>query len=198
MKHAVSRELHRYWTVLRGPRSAPERSDIDPAAIRGILADTFILDVDDPQHPTFPIQLAGARLSAFRLGTLKDRPMPSLFALADRPAALRVMRNVVDHQVPALAGLRARPVDGGQPVDLEMILLPLRHRGRTHARLLGAAAPFAVPSWLGLVPTDGFALTTVRFIDDADHGFGRFNAPGRRQGHLTVLQGGRPAGLTVA
>ena len=31
---------------MRGARSAPERSEIDPAAIRGVLGDTFILEVN--------------------------------------------------------------------------------------------------------------------------------------------------------
>src|SRR3954454_9451040 len=43
MKHASIRELFAYWNLRRGARLAPDRSDIDPAVIRGVLADTFIL-----------------------------------------------------------------------------------------------------------------------------------------------------------
>ncbi|MBV8472325.1 MAG: PAS domain-containing protein, partial [Hyphomicrobiales bacterium] len=38
MKLAATRELFAYWTSLRAARSAPERNDVDPGALRGILA----------------------------------------------------------------------------------------------------------------------------------------------------------------
>lgn len=191
MKHPVSRELHRYWTVLRGGRSAPERSELDPAAIRGVLADTFILELGEPEAAPFQVRLSGARLNAFWLTELKGRVMPALFKPADRPEVSRVLRTVLDQQVPALAGLRAAPVDGGRAVDLEMILLPLKHRGRTHARLLGAAAPYAVPSWLGLVPVEELDLVSVRYLHEAPATFGRLAPAARQHGHLTVHEGGR-------
>ena len=34
MKHAASRELYAYWEERRGQRLAPERTDIEPGAIR--------------------------------------------------------------------------------------------------------------------------------------------------------------------
>ena len=45
LKLAPSLELYSYWDALRGARSAPERNDIEPGAIRGVLADTFILEI---------------------------------------------------------------------------------------------------------------------------------------------------------
>ncbi|MEJ1934798.1 PAS domain-containing protein, partial [Nostoc sp. NIES-2111] len=62
MKHPASRTLFSYWDTLRGERTAPERSELDPGAIRNILADTFILEVDAGQ--TFPFRLAGTRVCA--------------------------------------------------------------------------------------------------------------------------------------
>ena len=38
----------------------PERDDIDPAAIRRILADSFVLAVEPGQHPRF--RVAGTRI----------------------------------------------------------------------------------------------------------------------------------------
>ena len=43
MKHESIRQLFDYWNERRGTREAPERSDIEPGAIRRALADTFIL-----------------------------------------------------------------------------------------------------------------------------------------------------------
>ena len=39
MKHASSREVFCYWNELRGRRVAPQREELDPAAVRKALAD---------------------------------------------------------------------------------------------------------------------------------------------------------------
>ena len=39
VKLAVTMELYAYWNQLRGARTAPERNDVDPGAISGVLAD---------------------------------------------------------------------------------------------------------------------------------------------------------------
>jgi hypothetical protein len=62
MKHAASRELYAYWQEKRGTRPAPERTEIEPGAIRGVLADAFILALD--RGSGHPIRLAGTRLCA--------------------------------------------------------------------------------------------------------------------------------------
>jgi len=46
MKHPSVRELYDYWNARRGLRSAPDRADIEPGAIRRVLADTFIMAFD--------------------------------------------------------------------------------------------------------------------------------------------------------
>jgi len=62
MKHAASRELYAYWEAKRGTRPAPERAEIEPGAIRGILSDTFILALD--RGLGRPVRLAGTRVCA--------------------------------------------------------------------------------------------------------------------------------------
>src|SRR4051794_37663355 len=61
MKHAASRMLYAYWDGARGERAAPERSEIEPGAIRHILADTFI---QIGAHGAAEFRLAGTRLCA--------------------------------------------------------------------------------------------------------------------------------------
>src|SRR5882724_4487529 len=62
MKHSSTRELYNYWNLRRGSRAAPERSDIEPGAIRRVLADTFMLSFD-PQGG-HPFRIAGTRVCA--------------------------------------------------------------------------------------------------------------------------------------
>jgi hypothetical protein len=193
MKHAVTRELFGYWDRLRAGRSAPERAAIDPAAIRGVLADTFILDADGASASLFPFRLAGTRLNAFWMTELKGRSMLTMFDVEERNPMLRILQGVLDFQHPALAGLRAAP-EGYAPIDLEMVLLPLRHHGRTHARMLGAVAPFEVPSWLGLLAIRHLAVRSLRFIEEADDDvrpFGGSYRASTRHGYLVVHEGGR-------
>ena len=192
MKHAVSRELFECWTQLRAGRAAPEWSKAEPALPRGILADVVVLSVDDLDASRAPIRTAGARLAALCGGALQGTPLPDLFKAEDRGAVLRLLRDVLDHQGPALAGLRAAPPGDHRGVDLEMLLLPLRHGGRTHARVLGSVAPFQLPSWLGLGPVDAFSLVSVRFPYDGEEpaSFARRTPPLRHR-HLLVHDGGR-------
>ena len=59
MKNTATRDLYGYWDQLRGQRPAPERVDIDPGAIRRVLGDTFIVEID--KNRSFPFRLAGTR-----------------------------------------------------------------------------------------------------------------------------------------
>ena len=62
MKHAASRELYAYWDEKRGTRRAPERAEIEPGAIRGVLSVAFILALD--RAAGHPVRLAGTRICA--------------------------------------------------------------------------------------------------------------------------------------
>ena len=198
MKQAATRELYGYWARLRGSRSAPERADIDPAAIRSILSDTFILEADwQAAEPGFPIRLSGTRLNALFLDELKTRPFLSMWAGDAQASVRRLLAAVLDHVEPVVAGVRTGP-SGHRPIDLEMILLPLRHHGRTHARVLGSIAPIEIPSWLGLLPVQPMTLSSVRLLGDGTLARNEVIEPGtasgpppRRYGNLVVHQGGR-------
>ncbi|MBU2194045.1 MAG: PAS domain-containing protein, partial [Alphaproteobacteria bacterium] len=46
-------ELFRYWNRLRNGRPAPTRTEIEPADIKTLLADTFILEKDTRGEAVF-------------------------------------------------------------------------------------------------------------------------------------------------
>ena len=65
MKHAASRELYAYWQEKRGPARAPERTDIEPGAIRAVLADAFVWrSTAAPATPSGSLERARAPCSA--------------------------------------------------------------------------------------------------------------------------------------
>jgi hypothetical protein len=109
-----------------------------------------------------------------------------------------VLACVLDECAPIVAGIKGAPRDTA-PLDLEMLVLPLRHHGKTHVRILGSLAPSHVPSWLGLLPVEPLTLTSFRKVEapfkaglhsvpPVPHAIAR---PPARHGRFTVYQGGR-------
>ena len=164
MKLAVTMELYAYWNQLRGARSAPERNDVDPGAIRGVLADTFVLDFDEKRG--FPFRIAGSRANAIFLKELRGLPFLELWRDADRSELDSVLHCVADEAQAFLIGAEARSPGLGA-VEIEAILLPLRHHGLTHARVLGGFAIRAAPSWMGLVGAGPITLSSLRALNSS-------------------------------
>jgi len=206
MKLAASRELHSYWNSLRGGRSAPERNEVDPVAIRGVLADTFILEMDAAAR--FPFRVAGTRTNTLFLKELRGEPFLDIWAMSDQRDVVDLLDSVAGDALAIVAGVMAR-APGLRPLELELLLLPLRHRGATHSRILGCCAPASIPSWLGLVPVGPLSLHSLRVLsaegksesksnslagpEDQPQIFSR-TAEVKRHGHLFVHSSMTPRG----
>jgi len=205
VKLAASQELHAYWNGLRGARSAPERAEIDPAAIRGVLADTFILEVDEARG--HPFRIAGTRTSSLFDRELKGSAFIDLWREPDRRDIAATLAGVADEAVAVVAGVSSRR-EGGPALDMELLLLPLRHRGDTHARVLGAISPGSLPSWFGLLPATPLSLLSLRIIERSESMLRTGPSPARdksavpfarppaleRRGHLFVVPGAAQSG----
>jgi hypothetical protein len=200
VKLAATMELYAYWNQLRGARSAPERNDVDPGAIRGVLADTFVLDFDE--RCGFPFRIAGSRANAIFLKELRSLSFLELWRDADRGEINSVLHCVADEAQAFLIGAEAGPPSLGG-VNIEVILLPLRHHGLTHSRVLGGFAVHSAPAWIGLMGAGPIALTSLRALNSST---GKPPAPGtaapasfslrdmpRRYKHLFVYSGDRRA-----
>lgn len=165
MKLASSRELYAYWNGLRGARRAPERAEIDPIAISGLLADTFILEID--QRAGYPFRVAGDRTSSLFQRELRGRPFLDIWQVSARSDAVEMLKIAVDEACPVVAGVVATAA-GFHPLELELLILPLRHRGATHSRVLGLCSPASTPNWLGLAPVAPMALHSMRVLRQGD------------------------------
>ncbi|MBV8104150.1 MAG: PAS domain-containing protein [Hyphomicrobiales bacterium] len=162
MQLAISIELYAYWNALRAGRSAPERNDIEPGAIRGILADTFVLEFD--KENGFPFRIAGSRANALFLTELRGLSFLLLWREADRQTVKSVVQALANESKPYLLCAEARP-SGLESLQIETMLLPLRHHGSTHARVLGSIAVKAPPHWLGLIGAGPASLISTRPLD---------------------------------
>jgi hypothetical protein len=209
MKQDGSMALFHYWNRLRNGRPAPKRTEIEPADIKALLADTFILEKDSRGEAVF--RLAGTRLCAVYGRELRGFSFPSLWREKDSRLIARLVRGVFEAKnvvVLTFKGLSKNE----RTNSFEMLLLPL-DGGSENPRCLGVMSPVEKPFWLGADPVVEAGIETVRVVDpDREPMFlknrpaievpslapGDFPSPigqsagrARRIRHLVVLDGGR-------
>ncbi|HYI30697.1 MAG TPA: PAS domain-containing protein [Bradyrhizobium sp.] len=192
MKHPSNRELFEYWNQRRGDRLAPERGEIEPGAIRQVLGDTFVIEVNALDNHVF--RLAGTRLCALFGRELKTESFNKLWQRSGQTAIRELLSVVMEEKVGIVATVTGATSDDTlAPVQLEMLLLPLAYQSRGEARLMGALAPMAAPYWLGAKAVGPLTLGMFRHIGAAaDAAVPRFRAAAGRLRHgLTVYDGGR-------
>jgi hypothetical protein len=189
MKHASTRETFRYWDECRGLRRVPERDEIDPGMIRKALGDSFLLAVDAERG--HPFRLAGTRVCALFGRELKGEPFLQLWDASSRPLLSDLVDILTDEAVGLVAGASGRV--GCEPMlPLELLLLPLAHRGSLRKRLLGVLAPLARPYWLGQQRLGPMTLGAFRHLEPttAMPSFAPAVAGSRRVAGFVVHQGG--------
>jgi hypothetical protein len=193
MKQESTRDLYNYWNERRGQRAAPERGEIEPGAIRHVLADTFILAFD--QHAGHPFRVAGTRPCAAFGRELKGEAFLGLWSRDTRQATRDLINVVAQEVIGTVAAVRGVNADG-EGLDFELLVLPLSLGGRTDVRVLGALAPTEVPRWFGTKLLLRLTLGTMRYLAPAvaaGISLPRVPAtPGRRLRHgLVVYDGGQ-------
>jgi len=186
MKQSISRELYDYWALLKGARRAPEHNDVDLLAIRRLLANVFTLQIDGPRR--FPLKMCGTRINAFWLAEQKGKSFLELWRADDRHKVALALSTVIDDAAPVVAGARScsREATG---LDVELLLLPLRHFGKTHSLMLGSLAPTELPAWLGRRAASPLSLSSLRVI----HADERPTAPPRATRNEAPAFAGRPS-----
>lgn len=166
MKHPSSREFFAYWDDKRGTAHAPDRSDIEPSALRDLLADIFVLSYDS--EAGYPFRVAGTRVCALFGRDMKDASFAALFAANARREIEEIIAAVAEETLPAIAGLTATAQDGNL-THLELLLLPFSTRAHTPISLTGLLAPFETnPGVLGEL-----SLTSWRYLHTPEKIFPR-------------------------
>ena len=166
MKHPSSREFFAYWDDKRGTARAPDRNDIEPSALRDLLADIFVLSYD--ADAGFPFRVAGTRVCALFGRDLKDASFAALFCDHARREIEEIVSVVAEETLPAIAGLTATAQDG-TPAHLELLLLPFSTRAHTPISLTGLLAPFETN--LGVL--SDLSLTSWRYLHQPEKIFPR-------------------------
>jgi hypothetical protein len=161
MKHAQSKALFAYWNGVRAGRRAPERAEIDPAAIRDLLPDTFILEIEDKTSLAY--RLAGTRVCAAFGHELRGKDFLMPWSRPDRDALSTLVWSVLDEGAAAVAGWKGMSARGHW-LSFEMLLLPLLLNGDVSARVLGSSAAFEAPFWFGAQPIVRAEIVSVRIL----------------------------------
>ena len=192
MKHPSTQALFAYWNERRGSRPAPERAEIDPAAIRHVLGDTFMLAADFVDELRF--RLAGTRVCALFCREIKGEAFSAQWSEDSGKRINELLSIVTKEATGAVAGLTGRTADGTE-VDLEILLLPLAHIGHARIRALGVLAPVVPPYWLGEKPVVELELGTLRHLGTGLESFAPDFAPSQENVRLrhgfVVYSGGR-------
>jgi hypothetical protein len=137
MKHPSVRQLFEHWNERRGVRLMPRREDIEPEAIRGVLADTFIVSF----APSFghPVRVAGTRVCALFGREIKGEPFLEAFTADTRAEMADLIAIMAEESVGIVAS--ASEQAAGADMRTELLLLPLSLDGNSTARFLGALVP---------------------------------------------------------
>jgi hypothetical protein len=157
MKHPSSREFFAYWDAQRGDARAPDRSEIEPGAVRELLGDIFVLSYDS--EAGYPFRVAGTRVCALLGRDLKDQSFSALFTDGVRREIQDMIAVVAEESIPAIAGLTATS-ESGETAHLELLLLPFSARAHAPVSLTGVLAPFESDR----NSLSNFGLTSYRYL----------------------------------
>ncbi|AGB46662.1 PAS domain-containing protein [Mesorhizobium sp. CO1-1-7] len=153
--------LFHYWNRLRDGRPAPKRSEVEPADIKSLLADTFILEKDTRGQPVF--RLAGTRLCASYGRELKGFSFPSLWREKDQRLVSRLIHGVFEQKSVVLIIFEGFSRNG-RSNKFELLALPL-DGGIENPRCLGVISAVEKPFWLGADPITDALIDSIRVID---------------------------------
>ncbi len=194
MRHPATKTLYDHWCSLKRGTIIPDRNDLEPAEIGAILQDIFILGAQ-PSGP-WVYRVAGTRLSAFARRELKDETFDRWWRALDRSDARRLIAGVAEDGMPMIGGVSGLGADQARH-EFELLLLPLRHGGRTGLRMVGGLFPSPATAYQLGVQIDELSLSSIRTLLPVSEGTPFFGSPAadlggalERRRSLRLIQGG--------
>lgn len=197
MKHPSTRQLFSHWDFRRGARLLPDRTEIEPGALRSALGDVFILSCD--QAAGHPFRLAGTRICALFGRELRGESFLGLWPPKSHDqASIRQLVSATTAEALGFVAAATGTTAAAEQVPLELLVLPLRHRGRTDARMIGVLAPLVQRDRTSFGRLEELELGTYRFLSVPARGEPpvlRAPAPGFRLRHGFRVYDGAAAEL---
>ncbi|MEJ0026998.1 MAG: PAS domain-containing protein [Rhizomicrobium sp.] len=165
MKHKNSHLLVGYWSRLRKGRDVPDQTDIDPRAIKRMLSQVFILDVENPQRPIY--RLAGTGLCE-RFGfELKGTGFLAHWETQSSLALGALLRQAMTLKQPVCLSSIGATSDCGM-VEIETVLAPISFNGGQPTRFIGMIQILSDSSALAGKPIAFQRLAASQLIREDD------------------------------
>lgn len=207
MRHQGSLELFEYWNRQRGNRAVPTRNAIEPADIRRILPDLFIIQKTTNNEILF--RLAGTQLCTLFGQELRGLEFLSVWEKSSLHHISAITDEVLSTAKPAFLQATTQQSNLSQ-AEIEVVILPLASESQRIDRALGCIINLNQTSVFLNNPIGKLTLDTVRLgweepaypVDDEafelqfkdgidrskQNAFGMFF---RKVMHLRVFEGGR-------
>ncbi|WEZ83673.1 PAS domain-containing protein [Rhizobium sp. 32-5/1] len=207
MRSKTTMHLYQYWDTLRGHLDVPGRGQIEPADIRHILPDLFILE--RTAGTTIRFRLAGTHICALFARELRGTTFDALWLAEQTSRMTRIAVEVMTRKTPVILSATAL-AGSAERLPMEIVLLPMRSPDGTIDRVIGALVPLSRPHWMNSTPVNYLDLSGIRVLDTAKTNVFLQNRPEialpreplrhrhdgigkaiRRVLHLRVFEGGR-------
>lgn len=195
MRQKSTQALYDYWHKLCRGKTVPDRNELDPSELAPLLQDVFILGADPVG--SWRYRVAGTRLSAFAGRELRGEAFDQWWRSGDRLDASRLINGVANDSVPLVGGITGHGRDQSNH-DFEVLLLPLRHGGKSKVRMMGGLFPSAGTAGKSNLHIEDFGILSIRTLFSAGHQAPQFGSPPdnvdaivNRRRTLRVIEGGR-------
>lgn len=137
MQTEAGNELFSYWLELKRDGTIPQQREFEPARVRHMLPDLFILGKNDAGVMSF--RLAGTRLCALFGHELRSRPFTCLWHKSQRRQAGLGIEAMLTRAKPMVTDVSGVGTECNH--DYQMMLLPMRSGDSQADRILGAILP---------------------------------------------------------
>jgi len=127
------RMLHAWWLAHRGAHGIPDRRDLDPAALRAILPNLFITDVE-PQPFRIRYRLVGTKAVRTIGFDITGRYLDELLGATPEVPWMDYYKLVYDSRAPLLGAVEVSAQSGGT-FAYEFGLFPLTQGGTGVAQI---------------------------------------------------------------
>ncbi|BAQ17819.1 PAS domain-containing protein [Methyloceanibacter caenitepidi] len=161
MQQATTTKLYAYWNAIRNGRIAPQRFEVDPSQISGLLRETFIAECSGVT--SFRFRLAGTEVCQHFGRELRGTEFLSLWSLEDRHTISATLQTIVSEGAVG-HGTFFGVTENNREAAFEFALLPLIHTGSSINRILGAITAVDRPFWMGADPVVALELRDIGLV----------------------------------
>ena len=160
--HSSTRNLFRYWELIRGERSAPLRSDISLQQIWHLLPWIFISE-QVGENSAHRLRLAGTVVCQLWGENMTGKDLFASWSKFERDTMHKLLGSAIADQQPFVMRCRAR-TETGLAASLEIIGLPVEADDTGKKQVLGLVVPFQEAELLRHHRLVSFDLVSVRII----------------------------------